>query len=137
MTLEEIDKMPAGRELDALIAKHVFGFKPYKSRNPFDITDRTEYMMVEMGSSKGLTDVEELKEYSTNLSDAWLVVEKLLSSGWEISLMKKPRVCHGNWHVTFSSLDQKINEQVGDCFSDAASVSLTICRSALKTHFKS
>ena len=52
MTDEEIDKMEAGREMDALIHKHVFGFKA-SSTSPW--------------------------RYSTDIHSAWMVVDRLIS----------------------------------------------------------
>jgi len=77
MTEEQIDNLEAGRELDALIAEKVFGWKCYKTKNPFDAFDKELYMMVNKGVEKGLAEVEELKRYSTDISAAFEVVEKM------------------------------------------------------------
>lgn len=67
MTREEILRMPAGREMDALIAEKVMGHVVNKNAKLFT---RWE---TEIGYSEGFTS---LSRYSTDIRDAWEVVEK-------------------------------------------------------------
>lgn len=72
--------MNPGRELDAIIAERIFGLDP-KWFN----ADQSYYEC----SSEG----PRLKHYSTNMADAWLVVEKLRESNKATSM-------HSVHHVT-------------------------------------
>lgn len=65
--------MKPGRELDVLIAQKVFGFKTYKSSNPFDYSgeDKNIYNMSQLDE---IGHVEETKQYSTDIAAAWEVV---------------------------------------------------------------
>src|SRR5687768_7998759 len=72
MTRDEILKMSAGREMDALIAEKVMGHEVNRDVTMFagGKTSKEPY-------SEGFTT---LGHYSTNIADAWRVVEKLDTS---------------------------------------------------------
>lgn len=105
------DELKAGPELDARIATEVMGWR--------DVT---------MGWVGGETDGrkwESLKSTwhpSTNIADAWRVVEKIAG---DFSLF---RGCDGTW-ICFASPDP-------DRFSEAPTACLAICAEALRWHVR-
>ena len=129
--------MKAGRELDALIAEKVMGWKyhDWKTSTAFEYT---KYCFI-CGCTKRLhapvaiDDFCGTKEtpphYSTQIADAWLVVEKLLEMGAWFSLSKN----HHNFTWDCRGI---INERKDDevRFIDHADTApLAICLAALKT----
>ncbi len=81
MTHDEIMKLEAGRELDALVAEKVMGYTPVKvteypayddNRNWVDIGDYVIY-------PEGVAFCTRVKDYSTDISAAWQVMEKIES----------------------------------------------------------
>jgi hypothetical protein len=73
MTHQEIDKLAAGRELDALIAEKVMGWTGFWKRGE---PSMMAYPPVEQAAG---IDGERwpVPNYSTNIAAAWLVVEKM------------------------------------------------------------
>lgn len=65
MNAEDIDNMQAGRELDALILKGIFGLEPQEC-------------MVG-GHPRGCPGSTTITSYSTDIAAAWQVVEKLMN----------------------------------------------------------
>lgn len=113
--------MDAGRELDALIALQVFGYT----------------LDYEFADTMGAPCVRELRDqydewgmlphYSTDMSDAWLVVAKLREREWFFDIGDKP-----------SDLDNLKSPRVWNAFvdrttrgPDADTAPLAICRAAL------
>jgi len=76
MTHDEIDKMEAGRKLDALVAEKVMGLS-----GPFDVCDCGW-----PGNHIGKTLIP---PYSTSISAAWEVVEKLKADGTTIDIQSR------------------------------------------------
>ena len=66
MTKQDILSMKPGKELDGLIAEHIFGAK--WGITPPDIDDN-------FGGEQIL--ISFFRNYSTNISDAWIVVDKI------------------------------------------------------------
>lgn len=71
MTRNEILAMPAGRDIDALVEKYVFGREP------------------ELWKHYGMVSIQSYEyggppEYSTNISSAWDVIEKLATHDRDI-----------------------------------------------------
>ena len=108
MTRDEILNMPAGREMDALIAENVMGYQwGYKHA----------FSTLPTWSKNGI--VVTLGDYSTDISAAWEVVEKLRGKRvMEISITKKSFWC------TVYATGRNINEK-------ADTAPLAICRAAL------
>jgi hypothetical protein len=125
MTIDEIEKMEAGREMDALIAVKIFGYRCYKTKNPFDYFKKDDkiYDMVETGTKDGFTSVENLAEYSSSITAAWLVVEKLHSTPEEYFELYYDGNNHEAWmaHVRYGNT------------STGITAPLAICRAALMT----
>lgn len=100
------DEMPAGREMDALVAEKVMGIKR---------GDRPGEWLNELGN--WLCDTEDIPPYSTSISAAWEVVDKM--------------DCY--FKMTRSDLGlywEFYGPKLG--FSYAPTVPLAICRAALK-----
>ena len=106
MTKEEILQLEAGRELDALVMESVFGIK----RN-----DGTEQYVIG----------HNLPHFSTDISAAWEVVEKM------IELKMFINIGHGGilWRINVSS--RKMYERLEYTGITAMTAPLAICRAAL------
>ena len=85
--------MKAGRELDALIAEKVMGRTSHIWSEHFAL-QKTVYCTI-CGTTKGkgkedpypFCQKDDIPHYSTQIADAWLVVEKLRKDGFYICLM--------------------------------------------------
>jgi hypothetical protein len=132
-----IDKLDAGRELDALVAERVMGWK------------NLEYYPAISGRKPGYApagwygdgpngEVYLNRYYSTRIKDAWLVIEKLINDGNCPGLLYDD---NGHWAL---ALEGTQNVPIGDNAQDIAtqffvsandwaeSAPLAICRAALK-----
>ena len=107
MTREEILNMPAGREMDALIAENVFNVFVHRLN----------------GSAFSVSMLNEIPHYSTDISAAWEVVEKL----------HKENDIFDVWHEKDTGFDwwcEVVNN--GDGWNvNAKTAPLAICRAAL------
>ncbi len=124
MTLikEEILSEPAGRVMDSWVAENVFGYKVYKSKNPFDSYDKKLYDMVEWDSGDGVFKNNEcLQEYSSNISCAWLVVEKV-GQDW---------IIENSPHVKIYGCGRSFEDFIYMNGEYDETVSLAICKAAL------
>jgi hypothetical protein len=63
--------MNAGRELDALVAEKVMGWKVRPDRYPVDATGQSQFRV---------------PEYSTDIAAAWRVVEQMRQVGWFVQI---------------------------------------------------
>lgn len=100
MTREEILAMETGRELDALIAERLFGWRRIKGPKfdydgpcesgdvlipPTIVNDDEAFqMMPPRGSIPFYYFVN--RKWSTDISAAWEVVEKMKRNGWSVSI---------------------------------------------------
>ena len=117
-----IDTMPAGREMDALVAEKVMGMKVSKKGGlRWRVNRRTEL----------------LSKYSTSISAAWEVVEKLKDAmstiGMAGTFNMEFDLESGQWEVGYTDLDY----DKGWCWEDgwpvmADTAPLAICRASLK-----
>lgn len=74
------EQMPAGREMDALVAERVFGWEWFevgdtKHTRMLRPADRFTYGAI--ADRDGVKYLSGLPRYSTDVSDAWLVVEHI------------------------------------------------------------
>jgi len=117
MTVEEIDKMEAGHELDALVAERVMGH-----RYSGGVTSwcREDGKLVQPDGG--------LPPYSTDISAAWEVVERLRKD-WAIRIGSSDLIGNG-WGVRMWST------YVPGPAVDAATAPLAISRCALKAVMK-
>jgi hypothetical protein len=79
MTRDEILNMPAGREMDALVAEKVFGRKTAWFSGPGG-------PVITGGTMAKVSTWTPIKPYSTDIAAAWEVVEKMISNGWRFYL---------------------------------------------------
>jgi len=104
MTRDEFLNMPAGRRMDALIDSKVFGMVNISSGDPLD------------------SDL--LPEYSTDISAAWEVVEKMSSKFIGLHKMK---FAEGKWFALY------LDKSNDDCeeIVEAETPMLALCLAAL------
>lgn len=127
LTREEIENIPAGRDIDAWIAQEIIGLAridlgsancPYCGSEMWQGKDRARC------SQCNEWRYSPYKEYSAEISAAWEVVEKL-------HLMVRPSILSGNWvAMKFERVYLSGKwEGVGEATADTAP--LAICRAAL------
>jgi len=123
--------MNAGRELDALVAEKVMGWR--------DVTDRRH----NDGKWTGLYDVDDshsviddLPYYSIDISAAWQVVSRMRALGYELDLHHKHLNCYGkpdprctHTHAIFRGNTRDKTHDGGALETDPAHA---ICRAALR-----
>ena len=118
MTEQEIREMPAGREMDALVAEKVMGSVCGGMCGVLPMP--SGYRQVD-----GYCFVHSPQPYSTRISAAWKVVEVLLSAwGFTLTWLK------GKWHV---GLTRDINGDRTTVMAHEETVPLAICCAALLT----
>jgi hypothetical protein len=117
----DIDTMEAGRELDALIAEEVMGFAV-----SMDGCDKPRIEEIINGRSR----YDVLPPYSTSISAAWEVVEKIKSMGLAVWLGFEG----GRWQAIFGIENKYVvlPEAGGDYEALAPTAPLAICRAALR-----
>lgn len=108
MTRDEILNMPAGREMDAEIIEKVFGRILIKPRS-----EALKYPHTDWGS----TTVNEIPHFSTDIADAWEVVDKVPNPSQFFDCEK----FEGKWTASFG----------GQYVVAADTAPLAICRAAL------
>jgi hypothetical protein len=131
MMNDKIDALPAGRELDALVAERVMGLLvlPIPSDHP-----HTNYCLAEPKDALG--DVT-LLAYSADIAAAWEVVEKVTADGvWECSVTYEQgyATAYGvkGWTVEISRLDGDNRRQYQALSGLCGTAPLAICHAALK-----
>lgn len=138
MTDEQIDNLQPGRELDRLIAQHVFGLTP--------LTELECNIILEWEARRGSggipsvdglfrddqNQIRWIGRYSTEIRDAWEIVEKMGKDGYQMNHYFRT----GNG---FLIQDHSINFWKIDTqeeLTSADSFPLAICRCALKMTMK-
>jgi len=141
LTREQIESMPAGRDLDALVAEKVIGISVKwldcgDGRFPYKQTTlaRNNQLMKSGDTPVGLRPEGDIPEYSTDISAAWEVVEKIKDNpkyggDFAVHFMRSPYRKPPSWWAGFYSSDYD------NCFqfpwSEAETAALAICRFAL------
>lgn len=125
MKAEEIDKMEAGRDMDALIAERVMGYT---------VTRVNGEPYTEWHGHKA--EPYHLGAYSTDIAAAWQVVEKM-REGFKFCCLDLHSDLH--YSYTFSlthyrAEDMHEQEHNPDFVAHAPTAPLAICRAALKAH---
>ena len=115
MTSEEIDKLEAGREMDALVAEEVMEWRWEWSE---------EYPNVGCWMPSGYG--ERAWSPSTSISVAWEVVEKLKGLNFAVAI-EDVSVPTTNWWVCFAD-----NSEDKESHDEAPTAPLAISRAALK-----
>jgi hypothetical protein len=129
LTRTEILKMPAGREIDALVAQMVFGWK-YAAQLLFPPNDHPAMIEHWAANWDEHGNPNWLPHYSENISRAWEIVDEMCKRQFRYEV-------GGNFmglgHI-YAAFD---NEQWADgnppSKAFAETVPLAICRSALLT----
>ena len=128
MTAPETVDLPAGRELDALVAEKVMGQVPCDAWRPFTALP-PQWMKDkgECGHAACFPAQMGPAAYSTDIAAAWEVVEKITAPG---------RLTGGAWRHLNGKYDAVFSEQLGGgvfAMSDEAPTApLAICHAALK-----
>jgi len=131
MTREEILAMPAGDDLDKLVAEHIMGWTDLRKQkhwwNKFDETEEWYGTYTTIAPSTMRSKVD---DWSTDIEYAWLVMERVASLGCRLVLedwreCEKDSGIHG-WAAYFDIPGGHTTEQVV-----AESAPLAICRAAL------
>lgn len=118
MPSDNIAEIPAGRELDAVVAEQVCGWT-----GVYWLDRETP-----VGSHKP-APAQRVSNYSTDIAAAWLVVERMRLQGWHYSIDSHGAVT-GNTSCGFTrgtGVDQPM-EAFG---AEADTAPLAICRAAL------
>jgi hypothetical protein len=137
MTPEQIDALPAGRELDALVHEYIFDTCrcPHDSSWLTDSTKGSSVFIDDDGKTwrcvthkKRIFQASEVKPYSTDIAAAWEVVEKVRGERWEMRWVGKKTI----------DVQGLAEDEYGLAFrgnltaSWAGTAPLAICRAALK-----
>ncbi len=123
--MKDIDSMPAGREMNALIAEKVMGLHPFVS-DGLGTREKEHTISTfckECGDPFGY---HAIPDYSTNIEYAWKVVEKIQDAGIHMELYFSP---------SSKTWGMKLNRGNGAAQVyefGYESVQLLICRCALK-----
>lgn len=112
-----MSNLEAGREMDALVAEKVFGCDPLNARVGLHKNGDLEYYW---GYPVG-HDIA--PAYSTDISDAWRVIEHMQSLGWSWEVLNTTKTAFG---AVFSMSQDDVYG------TDAETVPLAICKAALK-----
>lgn len=120
MTTAELLAMPAGRELDAIVASRVMGWAS---------ADVDTAMLCASGSIAACSEMTtgHVPDYSTDIAAAWLVVERIHEHGHAITVERwlgNPEL--GKWSAAFTLEN---GHDTGQCVAESAP--LAICRAAL------
>jgi hypothetical protein len=133
LTKEQIENLPSGIELDALIAEHVMGWEWVTKDDdqpdavPYLIAPQIGRVFYPTNSESSNRMVMGLPRYSEDISDAWEVVEKISEKHhWE--LRKAGRmiifgICY--YDLTGWTDDDR------EILSGAETAPLAVCRAAL------
>lgn len=120
--------MEASRELDALVAEKVMGFYLHKRRDEWNDGDPYFYVTYPNFDGHGSDElIHKIPNYSTDISAAWKVIEKVQEScgGIDLKFNRHDRM----WETDFLASDN-------DCLilgcDGAPTVAHAICLAALK-----
>lgn len=137
---EPVSELPAGRELDALVAEHVFGtailtreaMEAEAVRVWVEQPQCTKFFWgftAWRGDDGTIQCAQDFEPYSTDIAAAWDVVEKLGRDGFTCDIQWKG--AGRNYEFTAeASFDKWTPPQSGHAVGSAP---LAICRAALKT----
>lgn len=120
LTREQIKKMEAGREMDQLIYDQIFR-KAYFEHYTHMVPDGFDFLNI--------------PNYSTDISSAWDVVEKLIEDNFDLEGVEKMhRLEYRKWVCEFGYGKNYQHQDTGwKAFATADTAPLAICRAALLT----
>ena len=127
----DVDKLEAGRELDALVAEKVMEWKRLNLRENKGFAIPEHQRQLWMIPVSGATTFD-IPKWSTDWSAAGEVVDKL-DSNWRVLIVQD--LNGRRWQCVFEppgvgAIDPEVPE--GSVFANAETVPLAICRAALK-----
>jgi len=120
MTDDKIDSMPAGYELDGAVAENVMGWTIDKNYPDYGFPP--EEALKWAGSAK------KIPPYSADLLMAWKLLN-VLALNYSISISSHDG--GKTWQCILEKRDNKM--RFPDAYASAKTLSLAICRAALKT----
>ena len=138
----DIDSMPAGVEMDALVAERVMGCKPepWLDSHGYKSYRCTCLLSYPHNSRTGPMADLDLKSYSGDIAAAWEVIERLRN---EYQCAVWIFTCEGNFQkgdprftVTVGRWNNEKLERNWEETVSASTVPLAVCRAALKTVMK-
>ena len=129
-----IDEMPAGREMDALVAEKVMGY----TLSELSLPAYPKYKLFDIESGEFSGYVKEVPHYSTDIADAWEVVKRMpipfkLEKCWEKAYQIGPEGWSACWCTDADCEGCNENSRCtngDDVWAETAP--LAICRYALK-----
>ena len=124
--------MAAGIEMDRLIGKKVMGCRVVRRREgTFDLITPGDWMAIDYVKREDAWSG--VRHYSTEIAEAWKVVEHLAADGWTLQLQWKGagREYANTAEVSFQRHPRRGDFQLGHAVGDTAP--LAICRAALAT----
>lgn len=116
----ELDRnMPESRDLDALVAQKIFGYGPYY---PSIIGNNI--------TAPNSTKITWLPRYSTDISDAWMVVEEMQRRGWDYLASS---LVNGNHAMRFDKYSIVSGQEVeSSARAEAPTLPHAVCKAALR-----
>ena len=129
-----IDEMPAGREMDALLAEKIMGY----TLSELSLPAYPKYKLFDIESGEFSGYVKEVPHYSTDIADAWEVVKRMpipfkLEKCWEKAYQIGPEGWSACWCTDADCEGCNENSRCtngDDVWAETAP--LAICRYALK-----
>ena len=129
-----IDEMPAGREMDALLAEKIMGY----TLSELSLPAYPKYKLFDIESGEFSGYVKEVPHYSTDIADAWEVVKRMpipfkLEKCWEKAYQIGPEGWSACWCTDADCEGCNENSRCtngDDAWAETAP--LAICRYALK-----
>lgn len=123
------ENLPAGRELDALVAVKVMGWQMFPYFR-FLSAGNCELSYCPPGAEVHISTVREVPPYSTDITAAWRVVERMHESDqWRFALEFSGRKC--NVEATFDVWRPE-GHRVAKEWGGEQDVAYVICLAALK-----
>jgi hypothetical protein len=121
----DVDALPAGRELDALVAERVFGAPYYWSDAGSEGgTPLTGNIVPGFAEWQTVASGREIPPFSTDIAAAWDVLEAMRAGGWGGELEYSPD------GAGFRIMFWRSGKTRDACLQETAP--LAICRAALK-----
>lgn len=112
------------RELDATTAQKVFGLPTqYVKKGEGRLLVEDYYLVQERASGK---DLRPLPSYSADVTNAWMVVEKMMIDRWKCQLSFDPEM-GGEWTASFAN-----TEGLHEGTAAAPTFAVAVCLAALE-----
>ena len=133
-----VDEMEAGRELDALVAEKVMGWRLVPDPHYHGLGGAM-FAVMESGERcfmwhlrEHVYSGERQWSPSADIVAAWRVVEYLRANGWPVIRIGIGDILGDNWQCQVADCWREVSyEGDKDVFANAPTVTLAICRAAL------